>query len=288
MDYEKFYRYLDSRPSAEIKDCVYRVLELARKHSISVEDAGSEKVNEVTSSELSKQHRLQVSQQVWCQHAIWNKFGSRSAEHATLKDLKLATCDLLPEEKVADFIIKVNKMIKEEVGPAACFTAKEKQCGLEKWSKLSSLQHTKEDAADQASPPLSPPPRRAAAPASEHHHATSSDSEWKLSTDSGMESASDRSTTAVQKRRRTRSNTKMVWTPEKVRSWLTLTAKVVASNFNCKNYTGCCAEDGSGRAQKRRLGSCSAPCWFRSDERTVLQALERSIKTVAEKSQERQ
>lgn len=108
MDYEQFYRYLDSRPSAEIRACVLNVLKLAKKHNIKVE-------TEHDSKDLSKLHRLQISQRVWLHHAVWNKFGSSTVEHTSLKDLRNDTADLLATTDVFEFMSRVNKTIDIEL-----------------------------------------------------------------------------------------------------------------------------------------------------------------------------
>lgn len=110
MDYEQFYRYLDSRPFAEIEDCVRNVLKLAKKHNVNVD-------TEHESEDLSKLHRLQVSQRVWLQHAVWNKFGSSNVEHTSLKDLRQDTAVLFETTEVAAFLLRVNKMIDVELPP---------------------------------------------------------------------------------------------------------------------------------------------------------------------------
>lgn len=119
------------------------------------------------------------------------------------------------EEKVVEFQVKVNKMINEEVEPETSHTVvKEKPVGFKNGSN-SSCSQKKKPALPHT--PRPPPSRHTTVSASEQHRSASSDSEWMHSSDSEMESASDRSNSAaVQKRRRKTSNARMVWTPEMV------------------------------------------------------------------------
>ena len=197
MDYEQFYRYLDSRPAAEIRNCVRRVVSLAKKHSIDVSFSStpSDTSEPVTASQY---HRLQVSQQVWCQHAIWNKFGSSSVHHATLKDLKLATSDLFTEGKVAEFLLQVDTMIKEEVEPAPHYGS----------TMLKSLDLPTSNRGTAATELVSGTANRPSrqntsietsrfcetfAPQSNQKLSESDDSDWEQSLDGEIDSGSDRS-----------------------------------------------------------------------------------------------
>lgn len=114
MDYEQFYRYLDSTPKAEIRECVQNILRLAKKHSIPVETE-SRQADSASDTSLSQVHRLQVAQQVWFQHAVWNKFGANKEEHASLKDLAEATASLCVSTEVGEFIVNVNRSIDEKI-----------------------------------------------------------------------------------------------------------------------------------------------------------------------------
>ena len=118
MDYEHFYRYLDSRGPIEIKGCVRRVLEVARKHSINVRDEGNERLTQ-PGEDFSEQHRLQVSQQVWFQHAICSRFGSKSVENMSLNELSEAVGDLCVSPGVGEFIARVNQSIDSKIHSTA-------------------------------------------------------------------------------------------------------------------------------------------------------------------------
>jgi len=108
MDYEQFYRYLNTRPPAEIGECLQNVLRVAKNHSVPVQDADSHETS-------SAHNRLYISQQVWFQQAVWSKFGPRSAETISLKELERETLSLCTTEKVGEFIVKVNKIVDEKV-----------------------------------------------------------------------------------------------------------------------------------------------------------------------------
>lgn len=121
MDYEQFYRYLNSRPSAEIKDCLRRVVELAKNHSITVAEVHPAEDNET----IIEQHRMQVSQRVWFQYAVWNKFGSKTNKDASLSEVAFAIADLCADSKVNDYIVKVNKSISEKINRENASNTKE-------------------------------------------------------------------------------------------------------------------------------------------------------------------
>lgn len=110
MNYEQFYRYLDSRPIAEIRDCLHNVAKLAKKHSITVD---KENLSTGEIGAIAEQHRLQISHKVWFQHAVWNKFGSKAVEDVPANEFGLAVADLCAEQKVNDYIVEVNKGISE-------------------------------------------------------------------------------------------------------------------------------------------------------------------------------
>ena len=230
MDYEQFYRYLDSRPTTEIRNCVQRVVSLAKKHSIDVSFSSTpnDTSEPVTASQY---HRLQVSQQVWCQHAIWNKFGSSSVHHATLKDLKLAISDLITEVKVAEFLLQVDTMIKQEVEPAP-------HHGSTVLKSLDLPTSSCGSAATELASGTGDRPSRqntsietsrfcdTSAPQSNQKLSESGDSDWEQSLDEEIDSSSDRSNSDRSKsavgvkRPRSRPNSRNFWTSEMVRYFI--------------------------------------------------------------------
>lgn len=84
------------------------VTRVAKNHSVPVQDADSHETS-------SAHNRLYISQQVWFQQAVWSKFGPRSAETISLKELERETLSLCTTEKVGEFIVKVNKIVDEKV-----------------------------------------------------------------------------------------------------------------------------------------------------------------------------
>ena len=112
MDYEQFYRYLDTRPTAEIKACLQSVTDVAKAHSITLE-APTKPVSNIVEAP-PQQHRLEISQQVWFQHAVWGRFGSKAEDNLALPELEQAALNLCTTEKVAEFIVGVNKSIDQK------------------------------------------------------------------------------------------------------------------------------------------------------------------------------
>jgi len=113
MDYEHFYRYLGSRKREEIEDCVRNVIKLAKKLSIEIEV--DENTVSTEKEELSRQHRLVISQQVWFQHAVWNKFGSSGNGCMSLQELGEAALNLCARDEVALYIVSVNGHIDQKI-----------------------------------------------------------------------------------------------------------------------------------------------------------------------------
>lgn len=61
---------------------------------------------------LAQYYRLQVANRTWLQLAVWNRFGSKSAEPASLQELAFATTKLVTlSTDAAKFIISGNQMI---------------------------------------------------------------------------------------------------------------------------------------------------------------------------------
>lgn len=206
MDYEQFYRYLDSRPPIEIAECLRGVAKVARKHS------GSEEMGCEMDFSLSEYHRLQIAEQVWFQNAVWNKFGANRSEFGNLSDLRLATSSLFSRSEVGSYLVRVNTMIHSEAG--------DKQPNP---TNSTISRRTPPKAPANIIPECVGPPQPMRmpqpTPAPDYSRSASTSSDWMESSDSEIESASGTSEKAFPSRRSTNKATssKFVWTAAMVR-----------------------------------------------------------------------
>ena len=122
MNYEHLYAYLDTRPLHEIKACMFKVVNLVRKHSgdLTASETDSdfdqeEKLILTANLKQSKSHRSKIAQRIWTHQAVLNKFGSRSKDLLSPTEASEAVSDLMVLPKVVEYMMTVNNTIDNEV-----------------------------------------------------------------------------------------------------------------------------------------------------------------------------
>lgn len=120
MNYELFYANLQRRPVHEIKDCMYRIIGLVRiltrEGQCEDPDRDFQSVEKViinADQVLSEVQRLQTSESLWIQQAVYSKFGSRLGTLTSAQDLAVATAPLFTKRVVVDFLSSMNDTLND-------------------------------------------------------------------------------------------------------------------------------------------------------------------------------